>query len=380
MSLQLAFCLFRYFPYGGLQRDMLAIARACVARGHRVTVLTREWRGEREQGIAVCELPVRGLSNHRRDQRFARQVDEHLQRHSYDRVVGFNKMPGLDIYYAADSCFADKADQRGALYRATPRARAYLAMEAAVFGPAAPTRVLMISAAEQRRYHERYRLAEQRSVLLPPGIRRDRIIPADYAERRRAMRRELQLNEEDRLLLFIGSGFRTKGLDRALRALAALPAPHRHSTRLLVVGADRAGPYCAQARRLGVAGQVEFCGGRDDVAQLLWAGDLLLHPAYRENTGTVLLEAMVAGLPVVTTSACGYAHYVSDWEMGAVLPEPFEQSACDAIVQRLLDMPREHWQTQGARFSAGADIYSLVERAADHIEQWGGGGGSSVSA
>ena len=34
----LAFCLYRYFPYGGLQRDMLRIALACRQRGHKIAV------------------------------------------------------------------------------------------------------------------------------------------------------------------------------------------------------------------------------------------------------------------------------------------------------------------------------------------------------
>lgn len=46
---------------------------------------------------------------------------------------------------------------------------------------------------------------------------------------------------------------------------------------------------------------------------------MFLHPAYSENTGTVLLEAMVAGLPVIATDVCGYAHYIVDEHMGKVL-------------------------------------------------------------
>ena len=41
----LAFCLFKYFPYGGLQRKLLLIAGICKARGHRVDIYTRSWDG-----------------------------------------------------------------------------------------------------------------------------------------------------------------------------------------------------------------------------------------------------------------------------------------------------------------------------------------------
>ena len=41
--MKLAFVLFRYFPYGGLERDMLAMAKLCRDRGHEITIYTREW-------------------------------------------------------------------------------------------------------------------------------------------------------------------------------------------------------------------------------------------------------------------------------------------------------------------------------------------------
>ena len=44
--------------------------------------------------------------------------------------------------------------------------------------------------------------------------------------------------------------------------------------------------------------------------------DLLIHPAYNENTGTVLLEALVAGLPVLVSAVCGYAHYIAEADAG----------------------------------------------------------------
>ena len=41
----LAFCLFKYFPHGGLQRDMLRIALACQLRGYSIDVYTTSWEG-----------------------------------------------------------------------------------------------------------------------------------------------------------------------------------------------------------------------------------------------------------------------------------------------------------------------------------------------
>ena len=108
-------------------------------------------------------------------------------------------------------------------------------------------------------------------------------------------------------------------------------------------------------------------GGRDDVPAWLWAADLLVHPAYAENTGTVLLEAAIAGLPVLTTSACGYADYIRDADLGRVLDEPTPEVLA-AAARQLLALDRPAWWEKAARFAEQADIYSLTDHAVDAIE------------
>src|SRR5690606_37807049 len=108
---------------------MAAIAAELVARGHPVTVFTRDWQGGVPDGISVKHLPVRALSNHAADARFAQQVQEHWR--DFDVRVGFNKMDRLDFYYAADGCLA--ARYGNSLKNLLPRYRVRLAQEAAGF-------------------------------------------------------------------------------------------------------------------------------------------------------------------------------------------------------------------------------------------------------
>lgn len=368
--MQLAFCLYKYFPHGGLQRDFLRIALACQARGHAVRVYTLEWRGEVPPGFEVVVLPVKGLTNVRRYARFAECVARDLRQRPAGRVIGFNKMTGLDVYFAADPCYEEKArTQRGHLYRLSNRYRYFAASERAVFAAGARTRILMISALQQPFFVRHYATESARFHLLPPGISRDRRAPANAAAIRAEFRAEFALADDDLLLLSIGSGFKTKGLDRTLAALAALPPELRTRSRLIVIGADQPAPFIRQAERLGLAGQVEILAGRDDVPRFLLGADLLVHPAYSENTGTVLLEAVVAGLPVLTTAVCGYAPYIEEARAGIVLAEPFSQAAANAALQTMLRDPaaRAAWGDNGLAFAAHADIYDNAEAAADLI-------------
>lgn len=370
LTMRLAFILFKYFPFGGLQRDFMRIALACQQRGHAIRVYTLSWQGDVPDGFEVVQPDVSALTNPRRYAKFAARIAAHLREHPADRVIGFNKLPGLDVYYSADPCFEDKARTlRTPLYRLTGRYRHFAAFERAVFGADSATQILMISAQQQALFEKYYGTPPERFHLLPPGIAPDRRAPANALDIRRGFRDEFALTETDLLLVQIGSGFKTKGLDRSLKALAALPPSLRERTRLIAVGQDAARPFERQARALGLQGQVAFLTGRDDIPRFLLGADLLIHPAYNENTGTVLLEALVAGLPVLTTAACGYAHYINEAAAGRVVGLPFEQAALDRALAEMLAAAdaRAGWQANGLAFAARADIYSLPERAADII-------------
>lgn len=368
--MQLAFCLYKYFPFGGLQRDFLRIALACQSRGHAIRVYVLEWQGEVPAGFDVITVPVRAVANHRLYEKYSKWVQADLGRRPADRVVGFNKMPGLDVYYAADPCFEEKAQTlRNRLYRLSGRYRHFSAWERAVFAAESRTRILMISAVQQPLFVKHYGTPAQRFHLLPPGISPDRRAPPDAPAVRAAFRDEFGLGERDLLLLQVGSGFKTKGLDRSLKALAALPEPLKSRTRLIAIGQDAAGPFILQAASLGLGERFTVLEGRSDIPRFLLGADLLVHPAYNENTGTVLLEAVVAGLPVLTVDVCGYAHYIAEADAGRVAAGSFDQAAFNLTLAQMLsdDAARARWGRNGLAFAGHADIYSLPERAADVI-------------
>lgn len=368
--MQLAFVLFKYFPYGGLQRDCLRIAMTCYGRGHSIRIYTLSWQGPKPDGFEIVVVPVKALTNPRRYEKFSAWITKDLVARPIDRVIGFNKVPGLDIYFCADPCYEEKARTlRNPLYRLSRRYRHFSAFERAVFSPESTTQILLLSLQQQYLFEKHYGTPASRFHLLPPGISPDRRAPSNAAEIRQDFRRGYGLADHDMLLLQIGSGFKTKGLDRSLKALASLPAELRGRTRLIAIGQDDPRPFETQARQLGIDKQVMILEGRDDIPRYLLGADLLIHPAYAEAAGMVLLEAIVAGLPVLTTAACGYAYYIEEAHAGIVIPTPFSQEVLDTALLKMImdDSGRRQWGSNGLAFGAQADIYSLPERAADII-------------
>ena len=368
--MQLAFILYKYFPFGGLQRDFMRIALECQQRGHQIRVYTLIWEGEIPDGFDVRIGSVKAFSNHHRNEKFHGWLQADMQQQPVDRVIGFNKMAGLDFYYAADGCYEDKAQTlRNPLYRYTNRYKHFARYERAVFAPDSPTQILMISAVQQPLFIKHYQTPVERFHLLPPGIAHDRQAPSNAAEIRAEFRSEFNLRDDQYVLLHVGSGFKTKGLDRTLKALARLPKELRERTQLMVIGQDNPKPFIVQAAALGLSKQVTIFKGRSDIPRFLLGADVLMHPAYNENTGTVLLEALVSGLPVVVTDICGYAHYIRDADSGLVLSSPFQQKQLDqALSDTLADAQlRAQWSLNALNYAKTADLYAMPQRVADII-------------
>jgi len=367
--MKFAFCLFKYFPFGGLQRGFLQLAEVCISRGHQVDVYTGSWVGRQPDNLRVFIIPDKGVTNHRRYKSFAERLNKNITAEHYDAVVGFNKMPGLDIYFASDTCFAAKALERSFLYRLSGRCRALMFLERTVFDRQVKTQIILISNSEKKFYTYYYGTDEQRFHLVPPGISRDRMAPPNAPEIRDDFRREFAIKPNQHVVLMVGSDYKRKGVDRTLRAISALPLHLKEKTMLMVVGKGRVRPYLRLAKRLGVSSHVNFAGERSDVPRFLVGADLLLHPAYRENTGTVLIEAMSAGLPVLTTDNCGYSFHVERAGAGKLVPSPFRQKTLNnMLVSMLTSDKKDQWGLNGIKYVEETDVYSRHEKAADVIE------------
>lgn len=371
--MKLAFLIYSYFPYGGQQRDFMRVLRECLQRGHQLTVYTMKWQGERPEGVNIVIVPVGAWTRHRLYHRFTAAVATLLEQQAPDGVIGFIKMPGLDVYYAADPCFAERALQdRGFYYRFTLRYRHFRAYEEAVFGAGSHTHALLLSPLQHAQFAHHYPGCEPRLHDIPPGIARDRQAPADAGCResaREGLRKEFGLGERDLVVVQIGSGFVVKGVDRSLRAIAALPAAVRARVRYFIVGQDKAARFERLAAQLGIASQCRFLGGRDDVPRFLFGSDLLLHPAYSESAGYVLLEATIAGLPVLTTDTCGYAFHITRAGSGEVCASPFRQEDLNArLLHMLTSEERDSWRHNGIQYGRNEDLYSMPETAVDIIE------------
>ena len=370
--MKLSFLIYSYFPYGGQQRDFLRIANECIQRGHEVDVYAIRWQGDIPEKLNLIKVPVKGRTRVQLYKRYTAWVENALKDTAHSAVVGFNKMPLLDIYFAADPCFVEKADtQRRFYYKLSSRYRHFRGYEDAVFGQNSSTQTLILSLQQRESFEEHYPGCGNRLHELPPGISLDRKVDQRDQAAREKFRTEFGVGNDELLLLQVGSGFKIKGVDRSLQAIASLPEQLRNRTKFMLVGQDKSAGVDSLAKRLGLAEQLIIFPGRDDIPRFFAGADLLIHPAYVESAGYVLLEATIAGLPVLTTATCGYSFHIEQAQSGRVCSNPFQQSELNQNLAMMLELlGYESWSANGLDYGKQADLFSMPQAAADLIERF----------
>ncbi|MDX8462878.1 glycosyltransferase family 4 protein [Mesorhizobium humile] len=352
------------FMNGGLQRDCLNISDRLVERGHNVTILTTRQVGHVESSATIKVHPARVLSNPGTEYALGRTVL--AVRRDFDCVVGFNKMAGLDIYYAGDPPYF--VSKLGWWRPFSPRFMRQQNLESIIFAPGSAAQIIALSEQQAALYRGFWRTEESRIHVVGPTLDPKRRRPELLTGDRNEIRDRFGLPREATIALTIANKLKVKGLDRAAKALQSVSNIH-----WLVAGFRKNGEEETRLRALiaksGISERVTLLGIQEDIPAIVVASDFMLHPARLENTGTVILEALANGLPVIASAACGYAKYVEASGAGLVVasrddPEIWRQ----AILKAGDPAIRGRWREAALAYGASNQLTGGLEAACDLIE------------
>jgi len=299
-----------YFPYGGLQRDAVRLAKAAVEKGDTPLIVVSTWEGPRFDEFQIIELNSGGTSNHSKAERFASDCQAVYQQEHLDTAICFSRVPNTPFHFCGDPCFQEKFVRTKASFnKLLPRYRFFLKNEEELFGAQSTTHIFYLAESEIPAYTDVYSLVESRYTLLPPWLKPPKKFSQSKGELKKKLTNELGIAHDATLLLFVGSDFRRKGLDRAIEALSELK---NNAVHLVACGdSSPEAPY-KQSQKLGLEKHVHILGPRDDIPEWMFSSDLLIHPARQETAGMVLIEALTYGLPVLCTENCGYSQTVNE--------------------------------------------------------------------
>ena len=313
---------------GGGERWLMETAGGLRERGHRVAIAARAGSALADRagcaGHVVLTLPMRGdldIESILRLARWLRRLDT--------EVVSVNIERAVRIGCAAARLAGVRAvvERRGLDFRVRPTALnrfVYARCLSRVIANCGVIRDGLVSSGL---------VSPERVLVVQNGIDPSRVPPGGGTE----FRREFGIGEGAPLVAVVGRLVPDKGHRDAIDAFSTA-AKELPGARLLIAGSGKLRAELeAYAASSAAAGSVIFAGERSDVPALLDAADTLLVTSYREGAPHVVLEAMVAGTPVVATAVAGIPEMIEDGESGLLVPPGAPELAAAALLKLLGD-------------------------------------------
>jgi UDP-glucose:(heptosyl)LPS alpha-1,3-glucosyltransferase len=355
---------------GGTERDLYRTAEGLRDLGHEIHLFCSEFAVAPPADTFRHRIPAPPLGRTALLWGGALLAPPVIAKENCDLVIGFGRLPRQDILRCGGGThcgFLERLGRAGGArrrlwQRLSPYHRSVLALERRQFAPGNFRKIIAVSREVERDILEHYDVAAERITVLYNGVDRERFHPSVRPRFGRAVRGQWRIPEGAPVVLFAGSGFRRKGLDRLL---AAWRRPELRDVYLLVVGDDGALERYRQSGKKIAGARIIFAGRQENIERFYGAADIVALPSLQEAFGNVVLESLACGLPVVVARAAGAAELLKgDAARGIVENPDCSQALAAKILAQLKWVAGPHdeglsrtvadysWQSHFARLDA----------------------------
>ncbi len=322
--MKLAIIRQKYSAFGGAERFIERLLPGLTNNGIDVSLIARKWSGDESTPMSWVSCDPFYFGSAWRDKSFAKAACKAVAQGGYDLVQSHERLSCCDIFRAGDGVHAAWLEARQKYLgeslgwlKINPFHANSLVAERRMFASSRLKRVICISNMVRQDVQRFYGVPDEKLVTIYNGIDLD-AFSVDCVANKQEIRQTLKIPANALVYVFVGSGFKRKGLEVAIKALS----PEAH---LIVVGKDReTARFQKIAAKTGAnmeqSQRVHFVGPQKDVRPYYGAADALVFPTIYEPFGSVVLEAMACGLPVITTDRCGAGEIITQGVDGIVLP------------------------------------------------------------
>jgi len=192
-----------------------------------------------------------------------------------------------------------------------------------------------------------------------------------WTEEKQSICDELSLDASRYHFLFIGNGYKRKGLTPLLKALSVLPFKDFH---LSVLGKDRdITKFIKLVENLGLKEQVSFFGPRPDIRRFYQFADSLVIPSFYDPFANVTVEALAMGLFVVSSTSNG-GHEILKGENGTIIEDLLSPDAFSKALTTAITRPKTWIRSQSIRNSVkhldfSDQLTTLIDSTLDSIHE-----------
>jgi UDP-glucose:(heptosyl)LPS alpha-1,3-glucosyltransferase len=306
---------------GGLEKYTLRLSEELVRSGHEVTVFCNSGTSP-SPGIRIHHVPIFPFTSPGKNLSFALKTSAAIPVYRLDVVQSMERIWTQDIFRASDGINPVQMQEKypNPLWRAFraagPRRRVLSLLERRIFFQGGARWIMTNSELVKAQIMKHYGVPAEKIVVIYNSVDISRFNPSIRTDAGRRIRDQFGIGPQEHLILFMGNDFQRKGLAVLLKALAT---NNDTSTKLVVAGSDKPGPYQRLARQNGLGEKVHFIGHHLHPEILYGAADLFVLPTRYDAFANVCLEAMACGTPVITTRSNGAAEIIENQKDGYVL-------------------------------------------------------------
>ena len=189
----------------------------------------------------------------------------------------------------------------------------------------------------------------------------------DKHSQRAAVRHELALGEQQRVVAVVATFKKQKGHRDLLDALPGVVKKFPNLAVLFIGDGELKSALQTQTLNLRLKNHVHFLGNRQDVPALLAASDLFILPSLWEGLPMALIEAMASGLPVIATRVSGTNQVMVHGKTG-LLVEPGDVKELERAMLFLLSNPDTTMKMGRAARSRVESHFSAQKQAQEYFD------------
>ncbi len=346
---------------GGAETSVGEFACHIAAAGVHVCCLTNGGVPGRDGGVEVRPVGTAAGPRWWRYLRFLTDAAAVAAKEKFDLVHAIVPCPGADIYQPRGGTIPETVERNLALVkpglrRMLKRVQQTLSIKHRIMRRAERNLltakdkpvVACVSNYVARQVERHYRLHGPKVRVIFNGVNPD---PAEESQRlrdRQEFRGRWGLDPQTVVFATVAHNFKLKGVDKFLRA-GALLRRNGHNASLVVAGRGNEEPYRRLARRCGIGRDVRFVGAASDVWQVYHAADACVLASYYDPCSRVVLEALSAGLPCVTTRYNGASDVIEDGDNGYVVDSPDDVAGLADRMALLMDDQRRRQLGEAGR-------------------------------
>jgi UDP-glucose:(heptosyl)LPS alpha-1,3-glucosyltransferase len=319
---------------GGAERFTVNILRGLKQRGHELTVMCTEWDTAAENiGVDLIHVDV-GKRYTRR--RFSSAVHAVYSPEKYGLLYGLTQLCPQDVHRFGGGVYAYWFRKKyGAAYqvkRFLPKVRHLLEFEKEMYAQENVRRLIAISEMDRRIIHHYFSFPDDKIHTVYNGFDMEIFHSRGREEAREKLCHRHHIKNTQTIVLFAANNYIRKGLPEAIASLRYAQSPRSYT--LVVIGKSHRKTRARMIRLINNAFPVVWCDHVQSPAEYYRGTDVLLFPTQYDSFANVTGEALLCGLPVITTRHAGGAEMITEGENGYVVPRAQDIAALSACVQR----------------------------------------------